>query len=182
MFKKVQLFEPFFFSERFNSLSRTLKIQFSKSYSQNLWVIKKINSLSHIQKKNSISLSHVEKKGSISMSHVEKTRVQFLWVMLKKQGFNSVSHVILRVQFCESYWKKVSILQVISKNSLDHVVKKFNSLSHVTKKFNSLRHVKKEGTILWVTFFFSRFYSLSHVKKEGSILWVMLKVQLLESC
>ena len=86
--KKVQFLESFF--KKFNSVSHILKgsilgVIFCKRDQFILWVI-----FLFVQKK---------KKRFNSLSHIF-SRVQFLWVMLKR-----------RVQFCESYLKMVQFLE-----------------------------------------------------------------------
>ena len=161
--KKVQFFE---------SLKKKESVQFFESYWKEctiLWVIfeKGFNSVSHIQKK--ISLSHVGKQeGFNSLTHIRK-------------AFNSLSYIRKRVQFFESYFQKGSILWVIFNkkevqcfrvffflktrailwgilprkfNSLSLFLskkKRFNSLSHVQKKFNSLSHTKK-GPVVFLRY------------------------------
>ena len=120
---------------------------------------------------DSFSLSHVEKKGSISMNHVFK-RVQFC--EYEKKGS------ILRVMFqkgsiiFEWYcWKKVSIPWSKLKKG---------SISRVTKNFFILESDNlQEGSILWVILW-RGFNSLSP-SEECSILWANFEnpVQFFES-
>ena len=161
---------------------------------------------------DSFSLSHVEKKGSISMNHVFK-RVQFceyekkvqfwescskrvnhFWVILLKKSqfldpnwkkvpspesqksFLSWSQIIFKkVQFFESFCEEGSILclQVKSVQFFEQILKiRFNSLSHNPKKeFNSVSRVQKECSILWIR---TESVQLS-LRKMGSILCVMKK-------
>ena len=140
------------------------KIKSFESYSILSVILKKNQSLNHIEKGFN-SLRHVRKKGSI-------VRVMFYF----KKKFNSLSQIKessrKRVQFFGSQ-KKIQFFE-----------------SH-KKGFNSLNH-EKEGSILWVIiqkrvqFFESvgekKFTSLSHIAKK-SILWVVQKkVQFLETC
>ena len=105
----IQLYESFFLQKKGSilwiilkkkgSILRVIfqKVQFCESY------FKGFNSWSHIMQKGSIhTLSHISicsKKKVNSLSHIF-SRVQFLWVMLKR-----------RVQFCESYLKMVQFLE-----------------------------------------------------------------------
>ena len=81
-------------------------------------------------KKRSTSLRHLQEKSSILCVNIFKN--WNIWVIVK-------------VQFFESYWKKVHekgpILWVIFPK------KKINSLSHTQKGFNSLSHVFQKGSI-----------------------------------
>ena len=147
---------------------------------------------------DSFSLSHVEKKGSISMNHVFQ-KGSILWVMLKKKvqfcgsekcsiespkkwveffaswkrrrRFNSF-WVTKKGSILESYWKKNSILWVKLKKSSIHWVifqTKFKSLSHSEKKewFNSLSRIQN------VQFFQSCskkvFDSVNHMRKNNPL-------------
>ena len=113
--------------------------------------------------------------------------------------FNSSSHILIRVQFFQSYWKKVQIFDSFFPKkqffrsyqkrvqlfktywkTLIHwvILKKFYwkkcSILRVIcwKRFSSLSNILKR-----VQFFESNwkegFHSVSHINKKGSIVWVI---------
>ena len=148
---------------------------------------KKFNSVSRIQKKfndvsqfkNKAQLFESHWKKFKSLSHVQKSSI--LWVCSKKnpihwdiwkKGFNSMSHIVNWVQFCELYSlsyisskKNGSILWVMFKFYESKSKKGFNSVSYIA--------IKKNVSILWDMF-----------KKWVQFLWIMLnrRVQYCESC
>ena len=126
-----------------------------------------------------------KKKGSILWDMFKKW-VQFLWVNVETEGFNTVSHVeqkgsILwvmlnrRVQFFESCWKEGfnSVSLIKKKGSIQWIIvfEKFNSLRHIQKKkVQVFESYSKKGSITWVI-----------LEKNSSILWVILEVQFFET-
>ena len=177
--KEFQFFESYY-KKRFNSWSHF----FFWEKGSILWVIffkdsilwgisrKKFYSLSHIFWKNSVYFESYFKEGSILWVKLEKSSI--LWVVLKK-----------KVQFFESYWKKVRFLKV---KIFDP--KRLKSLSHEKKVkfFESHEKVRKcwisqnepyfqKGSILKVIFILWKekgFDSLRHI-------WQKM-VQFCESC
>ena len=146
---------------------------------QFLWVMwrERFNSVSHVEKKGSIpwviflcfeKMWITFKKGSIiwlifqkkfnSLSQIKKI---ILWVILKRfywKMFNSSSHILIRVQFFQSYWKKVQFCDSYSKKKVQFCESNF--------------FFKKKGSILWV------------ISKKGSILsilWVFFQKKKLNS-
>ena len=136
------------------------KSQFFESYSKRVQFFES-------SKKGFKSLRHHVKEGSI------------LWVILKKRGDNSLSHIQKGFNSLESSQKGFkSLRHHVKESSILWVIfkKEFNSLSHLKKGFSS-RHHDKEGSILWVIFFFKKpkgwqFFESYFQKKKGSILWV----------
>ena len=118
-----------------------------------LWVIKKFNSLNHIQK-NVHFFESISKEKFNSLSHTGK-----------QDRFNSLSHVGKQERF----------------NSSRHIEKKdFNSLSQIEKRFIEAQFYEsfKKSSILWVIFFFLkkkrfRFFE-SLFLTQSSILWIIL--------
>ena len=185
IFEKVQFLELFFFlflkkNQFFESyFPKTINLFFESYIFCKKEIFFELNS-----KMESFSLTHVEKKCSISMSHVFLKRVQFC-ESCDKKGFNSVSHVIKRVQFCESCRKEgQSFLSNSWKKGLilGFKLKKFHLSSHkkiilgvkkIFKKFNSLS-----------IFFLKKFNSLSPFVKRVQFFgwcWEKKGVQLFES-
>ena len=144
---------------------------------------KRRKSLSH-SKNESFSLTHVEKKGSISMSHtVQKgfNSVSRVW-----KGFKSVKNVKnTKKQFLESFCEECSILWVVFK-------KVFGSLSHIRKN-SSLWVIfcQRKSSLLWVSWR-KKFNSVRHIQKNSvnhireemrcSILWVIFEKRDVQFC
>ena len=112
------------------------------------------------------------------MSHLK--RVQSFESLLKKKGFNSLSHFSRQDQ--SFLWVKIfvkQILWVMLKKWVqfcESCKKGFNSVSCIRKKgFNSVSYIQKINS--WSHFYFFSKHSVSHFfffAKKGSIQWVII--------
>ena len=199
--REVQFFETFWEEtfQFFESHWKTRKVQFfeSERKTSTLWVILKKRFIkrgsirwvkSYFLKKSSIQRV-IQKKVQYFESYQRKKvessesywRISILWVVFKKKVQCPKKVIFKKVQFCESYWKKIQFCESYSyfkKKSILRVTvkKRINSLSHFFLK----KYFKKVQVCesLKVKFSEGEKKSLSHVIKKGSILRVILKKNL----
>ena len=115
------------------------------------------------KKFNSLSIFFL-KKVQFFESFCEEGSI--LWVMLRKKGFNSLSHIPKKSSILWVVFKKNSTLWVTLKKSstLWVMLKKGSILYVVFEVFNSFSRIQKKCSILWAM-----------LRKKSSILWVILR-------
>ena len=162
MFKRIQFLESYwkrgfnalnhiqFFESNWkkksvlNSVSRIEKgkVQFSESYLKSSILLshifqKKINTLSHFRKFN--SLSHIREKWCSIRCDIKKKKQRFNSLShVSKRGFNSLSHIVKKKQKETTLWvmpKKVQFFESYEKVHKGSILR----VSHICKKGSILR-------------------------------------------
>ena len=166
----------------FNSLSQKERLQLFESSWKEVHK-KRFNSMSQVIFLEKSSIQRVIQKRFNSLSHIRE-KSWILWVVL--ENFNSLSRIKKKinvekkkscskkqVQFCESYWKKKSVLWVVFV---------------FQKKKNIFESHNEKGDQFFESFFVGenilkrRFTSVSHKKSNSLSFFWWKKKQVFESC